>query len=104
MQQPKIPTLQHFARMWNRSPDQICKKLVEMVESPPPFNYRPLHDAARDLLLFNIPEDQLASGIEQKEKRAWVRRNLLDALPLLCDHFGPPPVWWTVCLARGSPC
>jgi hypothetical protein len=40
----------------------------------------------RDLLVLGVPHDQVVEGI-RRIKRAGVRKNLLEVLPLIRDHF-----------------
>jgi hypothetical protein len=81
-----VPTVQHLARNWRADPMMIAKILVRLAEHPPIFNYNPLYGAVRDLLILNVPYDQVVEGIK-KLKRASVRENLLTVLPLIRDHF-----------------
>lgn len=83
----KVPSVQHLARNWQSTPERTCKKLVALVNSPPTFNYNSLFFAARDMLVFNQPYEEIVEGIRQAVKRADVRQNLLSVLPLLRDHF-----------------
>ena len=86
MPELRIPTLQHLARNWRSDPTFIAGVLVRLVENPPRFNYNPLLGAVRDLLVFNVPYEQIVAGI-QKITRESVRNNLLGVLPLIRDHF-----------------
>lgn len=83
----KVPSLQHLARNWRDRPARICRELVALVDNPPWFNYNPLFAAIIDLLVLRQPYDQVAEGIRRGVKRAEVRDNLLEVLPLLRDHF-----------------
>lgn len=82
----RVPTLQHLSRNWHENPDFIARRLVRLVDSPPHFNYSPLLGAVRDLLVLNVPYDQVASGIRRLPHEQ-VRNNLLSVLPLIRDHF-----------------
>ena len=83
----KVPSVQHLARNWQGTPERTCKKLVTLANSPPTFNYNPLFLAARDMLVFNQPYEEIVEGIRRAVKRADVRQNLLGVLPLIRDHF-----------------
>ena len=83
----KVPSVQHLARNWQSTPERTCKKLVTLANSPPTFNYNSLFLAARDMLVFNQPYDEIVEGIRRAVKRADVRQNLLGVLPLIRDHF-----------------
>ena len=83
----KVPSVQHLARNWQSTPERTCKKLVSLAKSPPTFNYNPLFFAARDMLVFRQPYDEIVEGIRRAVKRADVRQNLLGVLPLIRDHF-----------------
>jgi hypothetical protein len=87
MAELKVPSLQHLARNWRDDPVRIKKVLVRLATNPPIFNYNPLFSAARDLLVLNIPYDQVVEGIRRGVKRDVVRNNLLGVLPLIRDHF-----------------
>jgi len=83
----RIPSVQHLARHWYDSPKKIEDEFVKMAMNPPTFNYNALNDIARDILLFNIPEDQIIKGIKEKEKRNRVQKILLEIIPLLHEYF-----------------
>jgi hypothetical protein len=87
MAELKVPSLQHLARNWSESPVRIQKTLVRLVQNPPRFNYNPLFSAVRDLLVLRVPYEQIEEGIRRGVKRATVRDNLLQVLPLIRDHF-----------------
>jgi hypothetical protein len=86
MSELRVPSVQHLARNWRSEPAAIARILVRLAMNPPRFNYNPLYAAARDLLVLNVPYDQIVEGI-CKIKRASVRENLLGVLPLIRDHF-----------------
>lgn len=54
--------------------------------NPPRFNYNPLYDAVRDLLVLGVSYEQVTEGI-RRITRATVRENFLSVLPLIWDHF-----------------
>jgi hypothetical protein len=83
----KVPSVQHLARNWQSTPERTCKKLVTLATNPPTFNYNALFFAARDMLVFKQPYDEIVEGIKRAVKRADVRENLLGVLPLIRDHF-----------------
>lgn len=83
----KVPSVQHLARNWQATPERTCKKLVTLANSPPTFNYNSLFLAARDMLVFNQPYEEIVEGVRRAVKRADVRQNLLGVLPLIRDHF-----------------
>ena len=87
MSELRVPSLQHLARNWRDDSKHICKLLVRLALSPPTFNYNPLYSAVRDLLVLQIPFEQVAEGIRKGVKREGVRNNLLAVLPLIRDHF-----------------
>lgn len=82
----KVPSVQHLARNWRDGPERISRALVRLALNPPIFNYLPLFGAVRDLLVLGVPYEQVRLGIE-RIKRADVRKNFLEVLPLLRDHF-----------------
>jgi len=86
MAELRVPSVQHLARNWRNDPAAIARILVRLVTNPPRFNYNPLYAAVRDLLVLNVPYDQIVEGI-RKIKRVRVRENLLGVLPLIRDHF-----------------
>jgi hypothetical protein len=83
----RIPTLQHLARNWRDEPQKISSALVRLALNPPTFNYNPLYSAARDLLVLQVPYEDVARGIELKISRPTVRRILSEVLPLINSHF-----------------
>jgi hypothetical protein len=87
MAELRVPSLQHLARNWHDQPARIRKVLVRLARNPPRFNYNPLFSAARDLLVLQIPYEQIEEGIRRGVKRPTVRENLLQVLPLIRDHF-----------------
>lgn len=86
MPELRVPTLQHLARNWREEPRFIANALVRLAENPPRFNYNPLFGAIRDLLVLNVPYEQIVEGIK-RIRRDRVRENLLGVLPLIRDHF-----------------
>jgi len=86
MAELRIPSVQHLARNWRDSPETIARALVRLALNPPRFNYNPLYSAVRDLLVLNVPYNQVVEGI-RRIKRVKVRDNLLSVLPLIRDHF-----------------
>ncbi len=82
-----IPSLQHLARNWNADPNRIKKSLVDLAQNPPHFNYNPLFNAVRDMLLFSHPYSEIAEGIRRAIPRESVRKNLIEILPLVQSHF-----------------
>lgn len=92
----KVPSVQHLARNWRPTPVGVKKKLVTLAKHPPQFSYESLFGAVRDMLVLGVPYEQVEEGIRRAEKRAWVRENLLEVLPLLRSHYatiepdGPP--------------
>lgn len=87
MSKPKVPSLQHLARNWRNDATKIKKLLVRLALNPPNFNYDPLFGALRDMLLFGQSFEQIAEGIRRGTKRADLRDNYLEILPLIRDHF-----------------
>lgn len=83
----KVPSVQHLARHWYESPQKIEDGFVRMAMSPPIFNYNALNDIARDSLLLNVSEEQLVTGIKEKEKREKVQNIFLEVVPLLHGYF-----------------
>lgn len=86
MAQIKVPSLQHLARNAYTEPQSVCRALLTLVRSSPTFSYAAMFGAARDMLLFKQPYDDVVKGI-LRIKREDVRNNFLDLLPLLRDHF-----------------
>jgi hypothetical protein len=86
MQELRVPSIQHLARNWRSDPARIARILVRLVMNPPRFNYNPLYGAVRDMLVLGVPYDQVVEGI-RRIKRESVRKNLLEVLPLIRDHF-----------------
>lgn len=95
-----VPTLQHLARNWRDTPEQVRDTLVSLARNSPTFNYNPLLAAARDLLVFHQPYDEVAEGIRRKVTREEVRANLLGVLPLIRDHFQGLPDGFALAVAR----
>jgi hypothetical protein len=87
MAELRVPSLQHLARNWRDDPLRIQKVLVRLAQNPPRFNYNPLFSAVRDMLVLRVPYEQIEEGIRRGVKRAAVRDNLLQVLPLIRDHF-----------------
>jgi hypothetical protein len=82
----RVPSVQHLARNWRSDPVAIARLLVRLAMNPPRFNYNPLYDAVRDLLVLGVSYEQVAQGIS-RITRATVRENFLSVLPLIWDHF-----------------
>lgn len=83
----KVPSLQHLARNWHPDSQVIKRKLVTLARNAPTFNYNPLFSAVRDMLVLDVPYEQIEQGIMRGTKRRDVRENYLGALPLIRDHF-----------------
>lgn len=82
----KVPSLQHLARLWRSEPQAIKRSLVNLVNHGPTFSYAQVYDAVRDLLGLGVPFEQIATGMK-RIKREDVRKNFLDLLPLIRQHF-----------------
>jgi hypothetical protein len=87
MAELRVPSLQHLARNWRDDPVRIQKVLVRLARNPPQFNYNPLFSAVRDMLVLQVPYEQIAEGIRRGVKRPAVRENLLEVLPLIRKYF-----------------
>ena len=83
----KVPSLQHLARNLSPDPLRVAKDLIALAKSSPTFSYQPLHAATRDLLLYQIPYEQIERGLA-RESRQHVREKYLSALPLINSYFG----------------
>jgi hypothetical protein len=86
MVQLRVPSVQHLARNWRDDARTVAKALVRLALNPPRFNYNPLYGAVRDLLVLQVPYEQVEEGI-RRIRREGVRANLLGVLPLIRDHF-----------------
>ena len=82
-----VPSVQHLARNWRRDPRRITRTLVGLARRPPTFSYGKLTVAARDLLAFHQPFEEVVRGLERTIKRTEVLTNFLEVLPLLDGHF-----------------
>jgi hypothetical protein len=82
----RVPSVQHLARNWREEPAAIARALVLLALNPPRFSYNPLYFAIRDMLVLNVPYEQVVEGI-CRIKRESVRNNLLGVLPLIRNHF-----------------
>lgn len=82
----RVPSVQHLARNWRDDPAMIARLLVRLAQNPPTFSYNPLYLAVRDLLVLDVPYEQVVEGI-RRIKREGVRNNLLGVLPLIRNHF-----------------
>jgi hypothetical protein len=87
MRKPKVPSLQHLVRHWQKSPDAIRRSLVNLVRKAPNFSYQRVYSAVVDMLIFKQPLDQILEGVRRGVKQDEVRNNFLELLPLICDHF-----------------
>ncbi len=83
----RVPSLQHLSRNWKNDSGVISRDLVRLVKNPPMFNYNSVYSAAFDLLHFKQPLEEVMEGIRRKEKRELVRKNFLEIVPLIHDHF-----------------
>lgn len=82
-----FPSVEHAARQWRPDPHLISEALLGIFDNPPSFNYSPLLSAVRDLLLLKVPYEEVRLGIEKAVKRDAVRKNFLEVLPLIRNHF-----------------
>lgn len=83
----KVPSLQHLARNWHDDPLRVKRKLVDLVDNGPNFNYDPLFGAVQDMLVFGQPYEQIVEGIHRGVGRSGVREKFLEVLPLIRNHF-----------------
>ena len=86
MKQLHFPAAEHAAAKWYEEPGRISKALVVLYYGSPPFNYRPMYSAIRDLLILNVPYDQIVEGI-RKTKLPVAKKSFLEILPLVKSHF-----------------
>lgn len=82
----KVPSLQHLARIWRPTPEGVEKELLRLARNKPLFSYEILKNVPFDFLYFKVPKEQVARGIERKERRLSIRNNLLDIVALLHSH------------------
>lgn len=82
-----IPSAQHVARNWRPTPPEISNVLVRLAENPPTFNYNVLANAARDMLVYDVSAEQVKKGINRTVKRDTVRKNYLEIIDLIENHF-----------------
>jgi hypothetical protein len=87
MEKLRTPSLQHLSRNWCDTPEKVSRKLISLAENPPTFSYAILYDLVRDLIVLHLPLDQVMEGIRRKVKRADVRDNFLELLPLIDRYF-----------------
>lgn len=87
MRQLKVPSLQHLARTWHADPKRITREYVALAKGGPTFSYEPLFSAVRDLLILDVPYEQIEEGIRRGVKQPSVQANFLSLLPLIRDHF-----------------
>lgn len=83
----KVPSLQHLARNWREEAERTARILVRLALNPPRFNYDPLFAAVIDIFIWKVPYATVEDAIKTRVKRASVRDNLLEVLPLIRDHF-----------------
>ncbi len=84
----KVPSVQHLARLWRDDPHDVKRALLKLAANGPTFNYKPLLDAVRDMLVFREPYDQIAEGFRRSVARQYVRDNYLEVLSLIRQYFG----------------
>jgi hypothetical protein len=82
-----IPSIQHLARHWRSDPRLITRTLVGLAKRPPNFSYGVVSVAARDLLAFHQPYDEVLEGIRRVEKRENILKNFMEILPLIDGYF-----------------
>ena len=82
-----IPTLQHLARTWRKTPDKVEKVLLHLAENPPTFNYNPIYPATEEMLVFGTSLAQIAEGIRRGTSRDGLAKNYLELLTLIHRHF-----------------
>lgn len=87
MDKLKVPSLQHLARLWRETPEQVAQTLVRLVENPPTFSYTQLFALVRDLLVLHQPLDVVMEAVRRHVKRDFVRDNFLELLPLIDGYF-----------------
>lgn len=87
MEKLRVPSLQHLARNWRETPEQVAQTLIKLVENPPTFSYSQLFDLVRDLLVLHQPLDVVMEAVRRHVKRDSVRDNFLELLPLINDYF-----------------
>lgn len=83
----KVPSLQHLARNWRESPNEVSKGLVRLVRNPPTFSYAQISGFVTDLLVLHQPLDSVIKAVQIGIKRAQVRENFLELLPLIDGYF-----------------
>ncbi len=83
----RVPSLQHLSRNWRDTPVKVEKELVRLAENSPTFSYNPVYSAISDMLIFNLPYDQIMEGIRRATSREFVRNNYLDLITLIYGHF-----------------
>lgn len=87
LKQLKVPSAQHCARNYNDDPQRIAKDLVALVKGGPTFSYSPIYSAIVDMLVLDVPFEDVKRGIDEKIKREGLRSNFLSILELAHDYF-----------------
>ncbi|MBB5766715.1 hypothetical protein [Xanthomonas euroxanthea] len=82
---PKVPSLQHLARIWAPDSEQIRRTLVRLATNGPTFSYQLIFDFIEDLLHSKIPYEQIECAVRTRVARQDVRSNFLELLPLMRD-------------------
>lgn len=84
---PKVPSLQHLARIWDPDPERIKKTLVKLALNGPTFSYQLMYELIEDLIHSKIPYEQIETAVRSRVAREHVRNNFLELLPLIRDQL-----------------
>lgn len=61
---PRVPSLQHLARMVDKDPAKVEKNLWQLVENSPRINYIPSQPLCKDRLRLGIGDDHVLRALE----------------------------------------
>lgn len=81
------PSLQNAVRIWDPTPERICKNCIKLHDSQIPFSYQPINKLLLSKARFREETGALVHCIENKEKREWVLQSYVDILNLYGDEI-----------------
>ncbi len=86
MKKIKLPSLQHVARQWAPTAEQVAKNLELLALSAPPFSYERLYSLVRGIVTGDSL-NQVVRAVETAKLHPNARSNYLEILPLIDQYF-----------------
>lgn len=81
------PSLQNAVRLWDATPERVCKNCIRLYDSRISFSYQPVNKLLLHKARFGDSTVMLIRCVMEKEKREWVLEYYEKILTLYGEHI-----------------